>query len=501
MPDTFKRIGHLKTLDDFKAHLDELGLSLPVDDRILSKDDGSPMCQTVDVGGFTVGNRWCIHPMEGWDGTPDGKPSEHTIRRWKHFGLSGAKLIWGGEAFAVQHDGRANPNQLYYRRDNAEAMQALHDSLVDAHNERFGTTDDLLVGLQLTHSGRFCRPNRKDKLEPRIAYHHPVLDRKFNIAPDDDSVLLTDDDIKQMIDNYVAAAVLAEKIGFRFVDVKHCHGYLGHEFLSAYDRPGPYGGDFDGRTRFMREIIEGINAECPNLLTGVRLSAFDRPPYHPDPSKGKGAKLGPGIPDEHDFVERYPGFGCDRANPLEVDLSETIELLQYMRDQLNVAAVNLSAGSPYYNPHIQRPAYFPPSDGYQPPEDPIVGCVRQIEVVRDLKQAVPGLPLVGTAYTYFQEWLPQIAQAVVRQGWVDFVGLGRMVLSYPDLPADCDEHGELRKIKHICRTFSDCTTAPRNGIISGCFPLDDYYKDRPENEALKEAKAALRERLKVLNQK
>jgi len=165
---------------------------------------------------------------------------------------------------------------------------------------------------------------------------------------------------------------------------------------------------------------------------------------------------------------------------------------------MKVDMVNLSAGSPYYNPHIQRPAYFPPSDGYTPPEDPIVGCVRQIQIVRDLKGRVTGLPIVGTAYSYFQEYLPHIAQAVVRDGWADSVGLGRMVLSYPDMPADCQEYGELKKPKLICRTFSDCTTAPRNGIISGCFPLDPYYKDAAEAAKLKEAKASLRERLKAM---
>lgn len=501
----YKRVGHLKDVASFKAYMSSLSLSLPMDESILSKSAGSPMTQPLTItskkgaGSFTIGNRWCIHPMEGWDGTTDGAPSEHTVRRWKNFGLSGAKFIWGGEAFAVQPDGRANPNQIYYRPENVEPMRAMLNTLLDAHKERFGTTDDLLVGLQLTHSGRFCRPNDKKKLEPRIAYHHPVLDKKFNIRPDDDSVLLTDDDIKTLIDNYVIAAKMAQKLGFRFVDVKHCHGYLGHEFLSAYTRPGPYGGDFEGRTRYLREICGRIRHECPGLMIGVRLSAFDRPPYHPDPARGSGDKLGPGVPDEWKDALPYSGFGCKRDNPLEPDFTEPIQLLKLMRDDLGIEFVNLSAGSPYYNPHIQRPAMFPPSDGYQPPEDPLVGCVRQIEFVRDLKKAVPGLPLVGTAYTYFQEYLPHVAQAVVRQDWVDFVGLGRMVLAYWDLPADCDEFGQLRRAKSLCRTFSDCTTAPRNGIISGCYPLDDHYKDMQENEQLKDAKKALREKLKVLN--
>ena len=171
-----------------------------------------------------------------------------------------------------------------------------------------------------------------------------------------------------------------------------------------------------------------------------------------------------------------------------------------MRDELQVATVNFSAGSPYYNPHIQRPAFFPPSDGYQPPEDPLVGCVRQMNIVRQLKAAAPGLPVVGSAYTYLQEYAPLVGQALVRENWVDFVGLGRMVLSYPDMPADCLEAGALRSAKLICRTFSDCTTAPRNGIISGCYPLDDFYKKREEHHDLKNAKRDLRDKLKVLNQ-
>lgn len=496
----YKRMGHLKDYATFQAYLKQLGLELPVDEKIMSEADGSPMAQTMQVGNFTVGNRWCIHPMEGWDAAPDGKPTDYTTQRWHKFAISGAKLLWGGEAFAVQPDGRANPSQLYYRAENLESMRELYDATVKAHKDRFGTADDMLLGLQLTHSGRFSRPNDKAKLESKCAYHHPTLDERCGVNANDDSQIITDDYIKTLIDNYVISAKFAQEAGYQFVDVKHCHGYLGHEILSGYNRPGKYGGDLQGRTQFMREIIQGIRAECPGMIIGVRISIFDRPSYKPDPTKGKGAKLGPGIPDDFDAAIEYPGFGCKRESPLEMDLAEPIELLELMRDELKVEMVNVSAGSPYYNPHIQRPAFFPPSDGYQPPEDPLLGVVRQIKAVADLKKAVPNLPLVGSAYSYLQEWLPNVAQAVVREGWVDSVGIGRLVLSYPDLLADTLEAGEIRQPKLICRTFSDCTTAPRNGIISGCYPLDDLYKKAPEHEQLKNAKKALRDKLKVLNQ-
>lgn len=498
------RITKYKTAGDLRAAIKALGYDAPLDDAPLSAADDSPLNQPIDIAGFTIGNRWAIHPMEGWDATNCGKPTKHTLRRWQHFGQSGAKLIWGGEAVAVRHDGRANPNQLFIAPDNEAGLAQLRQALVDAHTASFGegADDDLLVGLQLTHSGRFSRPNDKANIEPRVAYHHPILDPRVGIKPDDDAALLTDEELYQLIDDYIAAAQMAQRTGYQFVDIKHCHGYLGHELLSAYDRPGDFGGAFENRTRFLRLICEGIQAACAGLVLGVRLSAFDHLPHKPDQAKSKGGRLGPGIPESYEDNDSggcYPGFGLNRKNPAEVDLAEPIELLKLMRDDLSVAIVNLTAGSPYYNPHLQRPAYFPPSDGYQPPEDPLAGCLRQIDIVRQLRDAVPNLPVVGTAYTYFQEFLPHIGQALVRDGWVDFIGLGRMALSYWDLPADVAD-GKPLDTRRLCRTFSDCTTAPRNGIISGCYPLDDYYKLAPEHSELKAAKKEMIATLKILNQ-
>ena len=129
------------------------------------------------------------------------------------------------------------------------------------------------------------------------------------------------------------------------------------------------------------------------------------------------------------------GIWSESQNPIRADLTEPIRFLSLLED-MDIRLVNLTAGSPYYNPHIQRPALFPPSDGYQPPEDPLAGVARQMEMVRDLKQRFPNLIIVGTAYTYLQDFLPHVAQAALREGWVDSVGLGRMVLSYPEIPWD-----------------------------------------------------------------
>jgi len=476
----YPKVAQLRSVANFQSHLDSLGVSIPCDEQLLSSEQGSPLAEPLEVDGFRVGNRWCIHPMEGWDAKRDGTPSPMTLRRWERFGQSGAKLIWGGEAAAVQTTGRANPNQTLATPSNLGGLRELLDTLKTAHLQTCGTLDGLLVGLQLTHSGRFCKPNSHKTWEPQIAYHHPLLDAKFNIDPDDDTCLLTDDQLYQLIDDFVVSAKLAHRVGFDFVDIKACHGYLLHELLSARTRPGNFGGDLEGRSRFLLSAIGRVKDECPGLRVGVRLSLFDTLPYQKGPEVGR--------PTPWDNSQKYScGFGLNPENPLEFDLTEPIELIRKLRDA-GVAMVNLSCGSPYYNPHIQRPAIFPPSDGYQPPEDPLVGVARQIHAVAQVKSALPEIPVVGSGYTYLQEFLPLVAQAVVRSGWVDFVGLGRMVLSYPTLPLD-SLAGRQPARKLICRTFSDCTSAPRNGLISGCYPLDDYYKQLPQREDLSRLKS------------
>lgn len=476
----YKRIASLRTAEQFRDYLDDVGVELGFDAEMVAGAE-APLAQSYTMGdGFTIGNRFCVLAMEGWDGTTDGHPTALTERRWRGFGRSGSKLIWGGEATAVQPDGRANPNQLMINDETVGDLASLRQVLVDAHAEAMGHTGDLLIGLQLTHSGRFCRPWEKAKTEPKILYHHPLLDAKFGVDPD--LPVVTDDYIKRLIEQFVAAAKLAQQAGFAFVDVKHCHGYLGHEFLTATTRPGPYGGSFENRTRFLREIVDGIRAEVPGLGIGVRLSAFDFVPFRP------GAD-GVGEPTPFDGPTYDFAFGGDGTG-VGIDLTEAFAFLDLLAE-LEIELVCVTGGSPYYVPHIQRPALFPPSDGYQPPEDPLVGVARQIAVTAQLKAHRPELLVVGSAYSYLQEWLPHVAQHVVRTGQADFVGLGRMVLPYPEMPADILAGHPLDR-RHICRTFSDCTTAPRKGMVSGCYPLDDFYKGRPERERLEAIKQEMR---------
>jgi 2,4-dienoyl-CoA reductase-like NADH-dependent reductase (Old Yellow Enzyme family) len=192
----------------------------------------------------------------------------------------------------------------------------------------------------------------------------------------------------------------------------------------------------------------------------------------------------------HQISGDYPfAFGADYTG-LRIDLTETIKLLDQLAD-MDVKLICATAGSPYYNPHITRPAMSPSYDGYLPPEDPLVGVARLINATAELKKKRPDMLFIGSAYTYLQQWLPNVAQAVITSQMADSIGLGRMMLAYPDIVADILNAKPLDK-KRICVTNSDCTTAPRSGLVSGCFSRDPFYRIRPEFKKLSQIKKAVR---------
>ncbi len=490
MAQAFKltRVGSLKTPVEFRAHCASVGADIPVADALRPGPD-NPLLRPLEgvrINGRVPGNRIAIHPMEGWDGTTTGGVTDEMRRRWRRFGASGAKIVCGAEAMAVRADGRANPNQLVLVRENLDGVAELVRILREEHAARWGTADDLVVGFQLTHSGRFCRPHDKKRWEPRVAFRHPILDPRFNVT--DDAQVLTDGDVDDLVAAYVAAARLAREAGADFVDIKHCHGYLLHEFLGAHTRPGRFGGSFENRTRVLRDIVAGIRANGNPIDLAVRLSLYDMVPHRPDPALSAPGRPGPGVPEEHAHLLPYRyAFGCDPADPTRVDLTETFRFVELL-GELGFKLLNTTAGSPYYNPHLQRPAAYPPSDGYQPAHDPLVEVSMQVAAVKALKERLPaGMAVVSSGLSYLQEHLPAVAQELLDRRWTDSVGIGRAVLSYPAMLADAAHNGTL-ETRLICRTFSDCTTAPRNGLVSGCYPLDKFYTARPEFQRLKEIK-------------
>lgn len=444
-----------KTPEALERDARERGLSVRV------SEDLSPLLEPIRVAGRTIGNRMAIHPMEGCDGTLDGRPGELTLRRYDRFGAGGAKLIWA-EATAVVPEGRANPRQLLIDPERAPGLREMLERCRDAHARAFGNADDLLVGLQLTHSGRYSQPT------PVRVVNHPTLDPRTRL---DASRMLDDDDLARLADAYVAAARLARAIGYDFVDLKQCHGYLLNELLGARARPGPHGGSYENRTRFVKDLVRRLRAEIPDLILATRINVYDGVPHrHGGPEHDDR-----GIPDPHETPYRA-GWGIDPDNPAEPDPAEPIRLIGELAE-LGVSLVNVTLGNPYANPHHGRPFEYPPPDGYQPPEFPLVGVDRHFRLAEAVQRAHPNLAVVGTGYSWLQEFALMAGAANLRDGRVSIVGLGRAALSHPDF-ARTVMNGERLDRKRVCRTFSTCTALMRSKhnelgqFPAGCPPFD-----------------------------
>ena len=415
-----------------------------------------------------AGNAWCIQPMEGCDGTLDGRPGELTFRRYRRFGAGGAKLLWG-EATAVLEEGRANSRQLLLTEDTASDLEQLLHQCRQAHRETFDTVDDLIVGLQLTHSGRYSYRR------PLIAIHDPLLDprtvvdRASGRTVDATYPVVSDDYLRRLVDHYVAAARLAQRIGFDFVDIKQCHRYLLNELLAAKTRPGPYGGSLENRTRLARDIIGAIRSEVPGLMIASRINVYDGIPFRKQTEGNEGEPCSWTAPISS-------AWGTSADDPARPDLTEPLWWIGEMA-RLGVALINVTIGNPYASPHIIRPYEYTPTDGYETPEHPLIGVDRHFRLATQVQRAYPDLPMVGSGYSYLQEFLPQAAAANVRDGRIRFAGVGRAALPMPDFARLLQEGGQLDR-KRICRTFSYCTAlmrAKHNALgqfPTGCPPFD-----------------------------
>lgn len=446
------------------AELEEAARSLGAEHVRFEHDTArmqAALARPVPVGDRTAGNSMAIHPMEGCDGTLEGRPDELTWRRYERFARGGAKLIWF-EATAVREDGRANPRQILLNRSTADEYARLYEMMQRVHREEYGTTDDLLIPLQLTMSGRYSVPVKT------IAYHNPVLDLKT--ATPADYPVISDDELERLEDVYVDATGLALEAGFTAVDIKATHGYLLSELLGAKTREGRYGGSLENRTRFFKNVFGKIRSKYGRrVMICMRLGCYDGVPFMKDEETGLGKPL--------PFPTPYPwGWGVNPENPLEPELSEVKQAIAWFKEW-GLELLNVSLGSPYYNPHIGRPFEKPDEGNYEEPEHPLTGVNRHFRVAHELQRTFPDLPMVGTGYSWLQRFALNAGAANVEDGNIRFVGLGRAVLSYPDFARDILEKGELDDSR-VCKTLTYCTFLMRQKsnelgqYPAGCPPFD-----------------------------
>lgn len=416
-----------RSIQDLKAHADALGAELP------ARDDLSVLATPIGWGRRTAPNRLAIQPMEGCDATPEGGPTDLTLRKYARFAAGGAGLIWW-EACAVAADARANPRQLWLHERTLDAFRAMVAAARSAARDAVG--HEPICVLQLTHSGRYCRPEGEPR--PVIAHHSSVLDPTRDLPPD--YPLITDEELDRLQDAFVRSAELAADAGFDAVDIKACHRYLLNELLASHTRRGRYGGSYEGRTRFLRETAEKVRQAVGDRIdVTTRVNAYDAIPYP------------------------Y-GWGVDRADFTRPDLSEPTRLLGELADA-GMCGANITAGNPYYNPHVNRP------EGRAGGEHPLEGVARLAAIARDLQRAHPGFPLVGSGYSWLRHLFPQVAAGVVGEGWAGLVGLGRGALAYPGFARDILHNGRMDPGK-ACITCGKCTTIMRDGGEAGCVVRD-----------------------------
>ncbi|MCU0408076.1 MAG: hypothetical protein MUD02_03920 [Bacteroidales bacterium] len=413
-----------KTGEELLEKAAGLGIDIPF------TSDISPLLQPVTIYGRTVANRLLVQPMEGYDSLPDGSPSELTVRRYHRYASGGSGVLWY-EAVAVVHKGRSNPGQLWINSGNVKAYSDLNGAV--RAKARENGIDPFLV-VQLTHSGRYSKPEGKPL--PQAGGANPAIDR---ISPH----ILTDDELSLIQDSYIEAAKLSAAAGFDAVDLKACHGYLVVDLLAARDRKNSiYGGEEpEKRFRFLLETYDRIRSEVPGIVVTSRLNITD---------------LYPG------------GFGVDSRG--DIDYSEPLLLVAKLADR-GVPLLNLSMGSPYHNAWVTRP-FDTPLPGLAPPgEHPLAGVARMINDTAFFQKRFPGIAIAGSAYSWLRNFIPNVAAAVIRDGGAVFAGLGRSSFAYPDLPLDLIKHGKADPAK-CCITCSGCTRLIRGMYHGGCVIRD-----------------------------
>ena len=379
-----------------------------------------------------IPNRIVFQPMEGCDCQTDGRPGPLTVAKYENAARSGCGLIWM-EANAVCPEGRTNPGQMMLTRENLPDFKAFVASLRKIAEEECGIRPVII--LQLTHSGR-------QSIKPMIAYRHPIYEET---RPVTDENIVTDEYLATLPEKYVASALLAIEAGFDGVDVKSCHGYLFQELLSAFTRPGNYGGSFENRTRLYLDSVNAVKAAVPkDFLVVTRLGIAD-------------------------MVPKPYGFGTTEEN--ELDLTESDMLIEKLMDA-GIRMLNVTIGNPYYNPHINRPFR---AGAYTPPETPDKGLARFIEVEKHLKERFPELVVIGSGLSYYRQDLMEKSEWMVETGVCDLVGYGRGSIAYPMFYRDWLA-GKF-DVKKCCVSCSKCTALMRNKCVSGCAVFNDYYKE------------------------
>jgi len=435
-----------QTLEEIRARAGELGVEIPfaADTHILK--------ETASFGNVTLHNRMGIAPMEGADALPDGSPSELTIRRYVTEAEGGSAMIWF-EAISIVPEGRSSAHQLMLTKENLDTYKRLTEAVKEAGKKANGFAPYLI--MQANHSGRYSNPQGKPA--PMIAYRHLICEK---LRPADDSCIVSDDYLKGLEEKFGEAAMLAKEAGFDAVDIKSCHGYLVTELCSAYERPGPYGGCFENRTRLLRNGIAAAKIhETADFLVTARIGIYDG------------------------YAHPY-GFGVRQGGSEAPDMDEPIRLVRQLHEAYGLPIVNLTMGNPYVSTHVTRPYN---QGKYVPDEHPLVGVARIIDCIGQVKKAVPGMFISASGPSYLRQYADLYAAGAIEAGLCDNMLFGRMSFANPAFARQIIGTGRMDE-KKTCVACGKCGDLIRAGKPTGCVIRNpeiyrEYYRAyRKENK-------------------
>ena len=419
---------NFKSLEEIKTKVDDLKVDISFDEDI------SPLFAPKRIGKLTAPNSMAVLPMEGCDSNTDGSPSQLVYDRYEKLARGGYGLIWF-EANAVVCEGRANELQMMLTASNVSKFKDLVDTVRKDAKEIYGEDHNPILILQLTHSGRYSRPEGHLS-RPLVPQHDPYLDKG-------NEVIVTDEYLDSLTQRYVESALLAKEAGFNGVDVKACHRYLVNELLASHTREGKYGGSFENRSRFLLQTIKAVKQACgEDFIVASRFNVFDAHPYP------------------------Y-GFGSDKEDFWKFDEEEPIKLVKAMVEA-GVELLSNSGGNPYYiYPQVTRPfdtsSYGIPT----PQEHPLESIERLFYLTSVVQKAAGDVPVVGNGYSWLRQFIPYVGASNLKNGKCSFIGFGRSSFAYPDGPADLMKDGYMHPEK-CCITCSLCTQIMRDHGTTGC---------------------------------
>ncbi|UCH22670.1 MAG: NADH:flavin oxidoreductase [Deltaproteobacteria bacterium] len=382
----------------------------------------------IRVGKKEAPNRIVFQPMECNDADSNGDPSDLSINRYRRFAEGGAGIIFT-ESLTITSESRARKSQLSITEQNAKGLKRLIKEMREVNG-------DSLILFQLNQSGQLS-----EAAFSKVISVYPTKDPDIHV--------LTEEEIEEISDNFVKAAVIAKQVGADGIDFKHCHGYVCTEMIQpANTRNDRYGGSFENRTRFFRETTRKMKdaLDDDSFLLGVRFNAYD------------------GV---------TGGFGT--AGPEEVieDLSEPIAFSK-MIAETGMDYINVSAG-------IAGSEITQPSKKY--PE----GVYRLFGWAKAVKEAVD-IPVIGSGYSSLRDGkngLPETdlakktflywAEKNLKDGNVDLVGVGRQSLADPLFPKKI-LGGQLDTVDW-CTICDHCLALMFAQKDVGCATYDKYYRD------------------------